>query len=434
MPSNPELRRFIVDHFNDAELTILIADYFELYQTHEKPGLAMASRAQELIGYCKRTEQLPHLEAALQEKHPRLYAEAFGAGWTTSKSELSMATLTADPPHLGANGRPAPSLRSRARKPARRRTVPAGDTSPAALTVDDIPMCYVPPGEFIMGGVGAYDCKPEHLQQIKDGFWIGRYPITNAQYAQFVGDGGYARKEFWAEAIAAKRWKGGRFLGWRDEWRGGPYEYQEPFGLANHPRVGVSWYEALGFARWLGQRLRQGSGLPTEAQREYAARGPRHAPKAMTPLIRAARALAAVSRQEMQDFDSEIKQSKPSAENRRSYPWGDLPDPKKMNFAKTGVGATSAVGAFPAGASMFGCEDMSGNVWEWTMTKKTDDYKDYDRKADNRPDGSKSPRVLRGGAFINDGYFARCAYRVGLDPSSVNLNVGFRVVAYPVRL
>ena len=78
MPTNPELRKFIVDHFNDAELTILIADYFEPYQTEEKPGLAIASRAQDLIGYCKRTGQLPNLEAALQQKHPRLYSEKFG--------------------------------------------------------------------------------------------------------------------------------------------------------------------------------------------------------------------------------------------------------------------------------------------------------------------------------------------------------------------
>jgi formylglycine-generating enzyme required for sulfatase activity len=279
-----------------------------------------------------------------------------------------------------------------------------------------------------MGGKGDYDGKPEHPRKVKDGFWISQYPVTNAQFDQFVGDKGYARKEYWAEAIAAKRWEPGRFRGWRE----GPNQYREPFSLANHPVVGMSWYEALAFTRWLGQRLRREFGLPSEAQWEYAARGPRHAPNAITPLLRVAKVLGEVTASVMQDLANAIDQGKSSVENRRSYPWGEGPDPARLNFSETGIGSTSAVGAFPTGVSLFGCEDMSGNVWEWTMTKKTGDYKDYDKKVDNRPDGSEASRVLRGGSFSGNGSSARCAYRNDVDPNYDGNNVGFRVVASPI--
>ena len=309
-----------------------------------------------------------------------------------------------------------------------------GDPRPGMLTVDDMPMCYVPPGEFIMGGDRYNDERPEHPQKVKDGFWISQYPVTNAHYDQFVGEEGYARTEFWADAIAAKRWEAGKFRGWQGEWRSAPRPYVAPFTLANHPVIGVSWYEALAFTRWLGQRLQRKCALPSEAQWEYVARGPRYAPKAITPLVRTAKTLGEDTEQAMLDFASEMGRSKSTAENRRGYPWGEVADPTKMNFDQTGIGSTSAVGAFPAGVSLLGCEDMSGNVWEWTMTKKTDDYRDYDKKVDSRPDGSEAARVLRGGAFNHAGYIARCAYRYGNSPNYANDFVGFRVVASPIPL
>jgi formylglycine-generating enzyme required for sulfatase activity len=131
----------------------------------------------------------------------------------------------------------------------------------------------------------------------------------------------------------------------------------------------------------------------------------------------------------MQDFANGIEQAKSSAENRRSYAWGEEADLAKMNFRETGIRSTSAVGAFPAGVSLFGCEDMSGNVWEWTMTKWTSDYTDYDLEVDNRPDGSETRRVLRGGAFRSSDNVARCAYRNVSNPAYDYADLGFRVVA-----
>lgn len=286
-----------------------------------------------------------------------------------------------------------------------------------------------------MGGNAFSDETPEHPQKVGRGFWIGRYTVTNAQFKLFVDAEGYKKRDFWTEAIAAKRWRDGRFRGWNDTWNEGPRQYPEPLSLGNHPAVGVSWYEALAFTRWLRERLEIDSfGLPSEAQWEYAARGPRYAPKAMTPLIRAANAIPDVSTATLEDFAGEIKGGSTSVENRRIYPWGDDADPKKMNIYKTGIGTTSAVGAFPLGVSVFGCEDMSGNVWEWTMTKTTGDYEDYDKKVNNRPDGGEARRVLRGGAFYYDDYDARCAFRFDYSPHHGFSAIGFRLIAYPVHL
>jgi formylglycine-generating enzyme required for sulfatase activity len=107
----------------------------------------------------------------------------------------------------------------------------------------------------------------------------------------------------------------------------------------------------------------------------------------------------------------------------RTYPWGEEIDPKKVNYGDTGIGATSTVGCFPAGASPYGILDLSGNVWEWTGTGFQDSYEDY------QPDlGIKSSAVLRGGSFNFSEESVRCAYRFRADPRGRDYSIGFRLV------
>ena len=107
------------------------------------------------------------------------------------------------------------------------------------------------------------------------------------------------------------------------------------------------------------------------------------------------------------------------------YPWGNDFDPQKCNMEDTGIGTTSAVGLFPAGASPYGVEEMSGNVDEWCMTVWQGDYHEY--KADLNTGGHDTARVLRGGSWFSSFRNARCAYRHRYSPVNRDYGLGFRV-------
>src|SRR5579885_143717 len=194
-------------------------------------------------------------------------------------------------------------------------------------------MVSIPAGEFLLGaarGSFAYDNERPAREVFVPAFRVARVPVTNVEFARFVEEGGYERREFWDE----EGW------GWREKenwthplyWRreGSEWFARGMFGEgpleADHPVACVSWYEAEAFARFAGKRL------PTEAEWERAA-----------------------------SWDD-------ARAAKRRYAWGDeAPDDSRCNFRMRRWG-TTAVGSFPAGASPCGCLDMTGNVWEWTST------------------------------------------------------------------
>jgi formylglycine-generating enzyme required for sulfatase activity len=195
---------------------------------------------------------------------------------------------------------------------------------------------------------------------------------------------------------------------WRAFVKDSGHEPEDPDslrGVDNHPVVRVTWYEAIAYCRWLTGKLRDWKEtpeplaallrdegweitLPSEAQWEKAARGT----------------------------------------DGRVFPWGDDPDPVRANYADTGIETTIAVGCFPGGASPYGVEDLSGNVWEWCRTKWQGSYRDY--RDDNRLEG-RYARVLRGGAFNSVARRVRCACRSWDDPDDRLSYIGFRLVASP---
>ena len=275
----------------------------------------------------------------------------------------------------------------------------------------DIVWCEVPAGPFVMG-----EGDDRHRNEsITEGYLISRYPITNGQFDAFVEAGSYEEARYWSEAEASGVWSGGQVKGrWDDEARDSPHDYGEPFNLSNHPVVGVSWYEALAFCRWLEERLR----VSDEGLRIW--RGDR-----IETLSVRSEGLAV-----RLPSGAEWERAARGTDGRR-YPWGEEPDPNRASYDDTGIGTTSAVGCFPGGASPYGVEDLSGNVWEWTRSH----YRDYPYEPEdgreNLEAGTDVPRVLRGGAFYLTVDGVRCAGRYRSFPDSRSGDGGFRVVVAP---
>jgi formylglycine-generating enzyme required for sulfatase activity len=198
------------------------------------------------------------------------------------------------------------------------------------------------------------------------------YPVTNAAYQQFIDDDGYKQQAFWS----ADGWK------WLQESRVIGPEYYKNFIDGQKPCVGISWYEADAYARWRGGRL------PTEAEWEYAARGPQ----------------------------SNI------------YPWGNFWDERRANTSDGGPGTTTPVTHYENGKSWCGAYDLAGNVWEWASDWYDRGY--YQRLIANDPQGPTSGDylVVRGGSWLNLPITARGAARSRYNADFRYHDVGARVV------
>ena len=241
----------------------------------------------------------------------------------------------------------------------------------------------IPAGEFWMGAQDqdesarnhdpeAYeDESPVHRVYL-DGFEIGRYPVTVAEFEGFLRADGYPKKEYW-DAEGFGQW---------DE----PEDWEEQQQHPNRPVVGVSWYEASAYARWAGVRL------PTEAEWERAARG---------------------------------------AEGRK-WPWGDDEhNPELLNCWESKIKHPTPVGVYPRGATPEGIADLAGNVWEWCL----DWFGEYSTKPRKNPNGPKKGdgRVVRGGAWLNEPRNCRSSYRYWDVPTYRSEYWGFRVVRISAR-
>ncbi len=256
-------------------------------------------------------------------------------------------------------------------------------------------MAETPGGPMIVGVSGdvsevSFDQdKPDREMVQLDGYFLDRYPVTNRHFQEFVDADGYEEENFWNPEV----WlavpdfvDGAGCLGPRF-WSDGTF----PAGEEQFPVVGVSWYEALAFARWVGKRL--------PSNREWEKAG-------AWPVQLAAGTLL-----------------------QRKYPWSGAMDRQRANIWDAGPGRTAAVTEFSSGVSLGGVHQLVGNVWEWT----DNDFGSAPQHSDLLlPTPMKS---IRGGAF--DTYFdnqATCQYESGENPMSRKHNIGIRCALSAVEL
>jgi gamma-glutamyl hercynylcysteine S-oxide synthase len=242
----------------------------------------------------------------------------------------------------------------------------------------------VPGGPFVLGVDAASEPfsldneRPAHTVSVEP-FWIGRVPVTNGQWRAFMADGGYQRQDLWS----ARGWRHRAEAGllrpefWTAEGTRRRFGVEEDVPL-DEPVQHVGYFEAEAFATWSSARL------PTEIEWEKAC--------AWDPAVSA----------------------------RRTWPWGSQP-PTSDRANLGGLGLRPApVGAYPAGASAYGAEQMIGDVWEWTSS----DFAPWPGfvpmiyRAYSEPFFGGDYKVLRGGSWA-------------VAPSSIRPS--FRNWDYPIR-
>lgn len=205
-------------------------------------------------------------------------------------------------------------------------------------------MVLVPAGCFMMGSDARWDERPIHEVCFDEPFWIDKYEVTQSQFAQFDG-----------VKTAPNAFTGD-----------------------HRPVESITWFEAKDFCELRGGRL------PSEAEWEYAARGPENL----------------------------------------AFPWGDEWEPDNVVGYRGFAGGTSEVGSTPEGMSWVGAQDMSGNVSEWTSSL----YQPYPYDVDDGRENPSSiePRAHRGGHYVNSPPGLYMANREWLEPDSMLGDLGFR--------
>jgi formylglycine-generating enzyme required for sulfatase activity len=360
----------------------------------------------------------------LEEAHPAEEANTLlllGETAVLLHTDLTDALRTAIPQALVQTAT-TPTVAASQRVQAGQLLGQLGDPRLGVQTLDEMPFCYVPGGPFWLGRAeeaAIYD-------RLSEPYWISQFPVTQAQFAQFVAAGGYSLSDLWPEAATVNRWRPGEVQDWAQRgWRSEPFGYGRPFNLPNHPIVGITWYEALAFSRWLTQQWHAAGilpdgwrvQLPSEVAWEKAARGGLQIPQ--QPLV------LPVAAAMVTPWPTITLTENPAPQ--RPFPSQTSLTAETANVNETAVATSSAVGCFPQ-PSPLGCQEMCGNVWEWTKSR----FRPYPYHPE---DGREAPdvklyeeMVLRGGAYWSDTQAANATFRARRSPNDQNSSYGFRLM------
>jgi ergothioneine biosynthesis protein EgtB len=222
----------------------------------------------------------------------------------------------------------------------------------------------------------AFDNEKPANQVFLQDYALDRALVSNGEFLEFIRAGGYRDFRWWFsegwEVVNLEHWEAPLYWEVHDgKWWIRDFSGLHPAEDKNDEPVShVSFFEASAFAKWVGKRL------PTEAEWEKAAR-----------------------------FVPE--------ENRRSeFPWGDpAPEETKANLFENQHWSVAPIGSYPSGKNVYGCEQLIGDVWEWT----TSDYVPYPGfKSEFDEYNDKwfvNQKVLRGGSFATPQLHIRSTYR-----------------------
>lgn len=262
---------------------------------------------------------------------------------------------------------------------------PTPTQTPAPPAVEaEVDKVVIPAGNFMMGASSSdsdarENEKPQHEVYL-DAFSIDAYEVSNARYEQFVRATGYQTaaeiKGYSSIYDSNMRWVEKNGLNWRQPFGDG--SYSEP----DKPVVHIDFYDAYAFCEWAGGRL------PTDAEWEKAARG----------------------------------------DTGWRYPWGDSFDSSRVVYS--GSAGPDDVDSYSSGTSVYGVYHMAGNVFEWTMSYRSDNYYSGSETVD--PNNVQSDRwiSLRGGGWTSPAKFVRVTHRDVSHAYGANHILGFRCV-YP---
>ncbi len=232
-----------------------------------------------------------------------------------------------------------------------------------------IELVRVPAGEYLMGSDPTEDRdadddeKPQHPVSLAE-YFIGKYEVTNEQYAVFVEATGHRAPDHWENGVI-------------------------PTGREDHPVVYVSWDDAVAFAEWLSAESGAAFRLPSEAEWEKACRG---------------------SNELIYPWGD------------------SAPNSGKLNYNYNVLDTTPVGSYSPDGDSPYGATDVAGNVREWVADEYDRGYYAASPIENPRGPEGGDDRVLRGGSFDDVSWNVRCAARLGNLPNFRDGNLGFRVV------